>query len=407
MWLKGKTIALGISGGIAAYKSAELVRLLKKAGAEVQVILTRTGSDFITPLTLQALSGRPVISDSAHDSIANGMAHIELARRCDAILLAPATANQIAKIAHGVADDLLSTLCLARTSPLWVAPAMNVEMWNNPATQRNVRQLLADGCQLFGPASGEQACGETGPGRMVEPQDLLESIISAFTVKVLANTHVLITAGPTYEAIDPVRGITNRSSGKMGYAVALAAARAGAKVTLISGPTSLACPWGVERINVTSAAEMLEAVSPLSTTADLFFGVAAVADWRVTTPAPHKIKKNRHALHDIAFASNPDILATVAALAMSHLQGKPFCIGFAAETEHLISHARQKLRDKNIPLIVGNLAQDTLGSDTAELCIIETSGETPLPKMHKQAAAARLIELIAVRYRQFSSQASP
>jgi phosphopantothenoylcysteine decarboxylase/phosphopantothenate--cysteine ligase len=394
--LHGKTILLGVTGGIAAYKSAELVRLLKKNGANVIVVLTEAGAQFITPTTMQALSGNPVYSNTWDLRMEGGMAHIDLSRHCDAILIAPASADFIAKLAHGHADDLLSTLCLAKTCPLWVAPAMNVQMWNHPATQRNLRQIEQDGCLVFGPAAGEQACGEVGQGRMLEAAELLESVYAAFTAKVLAGKKVLITAGPTYEPIDPVRGITNRSSGKMGYAIAQAAFRAGAEVTLISGPTALAATYGVKRIDVTTAKHMLAAVLDQVADQDIFISVAAVADWTVKAPSSQKLKKSQQiSLRDIEFEENPDILATVAKMANQSTNKLPFCVGFAAETENLDQYAQKKLREKNIPMVVGNFAQNTLGSNDVEIAIFGVDNKTVVSRRSKLDAALELIRVIS------------
>ncbi len=401
MNLTGKTLLLGITGGIAAYKSAELVRLLTKAGATVHVALTEAGAQFITPTTLQALSNNPVFTNTWDHRMANGMAHIDLSRQCDAVLIAPCSADFMAKLAHGMADDLLSTLCLARDCPLWIAPAMNRQMWSNPATQRNLQTLISDGVGVFGPAAGEQACGEVGMGRMLEATELFESVCTGLSPALLAGKHVVITAGPTYEPIDPVRGITNRSSGKMGYAVAQAAARAGAHVTLISGPTALAAPYGVTRINVLTAQEMLNVTLNHLPQTDVFVGVAAVADWKVQGAADHKRKKSEGGLEGLAFELNPDILATVARYANDHMEEQqrpnPFCVGFAAETQHLETYARQKLTDKRIPLVVGNLAQHALGADEVELVLVEAAHTTTIQTTDKAHAAAQLIAHIATR----------
>ena len=336
-----KRIVLGITGGIAAYKAAELARLLVKQGITVQVVMTEAAAHFITPATMQALTGNPVLLDQWQDD--KGMAHIHSSRVADAIVIAPATAGFIAKLAHGLADDLLSTLCLARDCPLLVAPAMNKQMWANAATQRNVLRLLTDGVTLLGPASGMQACGEEGMGRMLGAAELAQDIVATFATKELAGRKILITAGPTYEAIDAVRGITNRSSGKMGYAMAQAAAELGAEVTLVSGPTALAQPNGTQKIDVTSAAEMLDAVKQHVATADIFIAVAAVADYRVTQASEQKIKKSDATL-TLELTPNPDILAYVA-----NLPKPPFCVGFAAESEKLREHATEKRKKKNIP----------------------------------------------------------
>lgn len=390
MELNAKRIVLGVTGGIAAYKAAELVRLLGKQGAEVQVAMTEGATHFVTPTTFQALSGKPVFTDQWDQRMPNAMAHIDLSRAADLILVAPASADFLARIAHGFADDLLSTMVLARTCPLLVAPAMNLQMWQNPATQRNVAQLAADGVQLLGPASGEQACGEVGAGRMLEPEEILEEVIAFFTPKVLAGRKVVITAGPTFEAIDPVRGITNLSSGRMGYALARAARQAGAQVTLVSGPVSFAAPQGVDRINVRSALEMHAAVMGAVGTADIFIGVAAVADYRVTNAAEHKLKKDTGGIPPIELVENPDILAEVAALPAA-----PFCVGFAAESRNLEDYAQAKRKKKNIPLIAGNLIQDGFGGDDNRLVLFDDAGVHPLTPAPKSVLARQLIEHIA------------
>jgi phosphopantothenoylcysteine decarboxylase/phosphopantothenate--cysteine ligase len=343
MELQGKRIVLGVTGGIAAYKAAELVRLLGKQGADVQVAMTEGATHFVTTTTFQALSGKPVFTDQWDARMANAMAHIDLSRQADLILVAPASADFMARTAQGLADDLLATMVLARNCPLLIAPAMNRQMWENPATQRNVAQLVADGVQILGPASGEQACGEVGAGRMLEPAEILDAVIAFFTPKLLAGKQVLITAGPTFEAIDPVRGITNLSSGRMGYAVARAAQQAGALVTLVSGPVGFSAPQGVDRINVRSALDMHAAVMAQVARADIFIGVAAVADYRVANRAEHKLKKDAGGIPPIELIENPDILAEVAAL-----ENAPFCVGFAAESQHLEAYAQAKRRrEKN------------------------------------------------------------
>lgn len=390
MELIGKRIVLGVTGGIAAYKAAELVRLLGKQGAEVQVAMTEGATHFVTPTTFQALSGRPVYLDQWDARMPNAMAHIDLSRQADLMLVAPASADFLARITHGMADDLLATMVLARTCPLLVAPSMNRQMWENPATQRNMAQLAADGVALLGPASGEQACGEVGAGRMLEPEDILEAVIAFFSPKVLAGRSVLITAGPTFEAIDPVRGITNLSSGRMGYAVARAARQAGAKVTLVSGPVSFAAPQGVDRIPVRSALEMHDAVMVRAAGSDIFIGVAAVADYRVTNAAEHKLKKDTGGIPPIELVENPDILAGVAAL-----PDGPFCVGFAAESQNLEAYAQAKRRKKNIPLIAGNLIQDGFGGDDNRLVLFDDKGTHPLTPAPKSVLARQLIEHIA------------
>lgn len=384
-------IILGVTGGIAAYKAAELCRLLVKGGSEVQVVMTEAAQRFVTPLTFQALSGRPVLTSLWDSASGSGMDHIHLSREADLILVAPASADFLARLAQGRADDLLATLCLARTCRLAVAPAMNREMWAQAATQRNLAQLRADGVDILGPDAGEQACGEVGPGRMLEPVEIQAAVSGLLGNGVLAGRRVLITAGPTFEAIDPVRGITNLSSGKMGYAIARAAAEAGAQVHLVSGPTCLATPAGVEREDVRSAADMHVAVMQAVPACDVFIAVAAVADYRPLASAQHKLKKDGTSLK-LELVANPDILAEVAAL-----PEPPFCVGFAAETEALAEHAEAKRRRKNIPLLVGNLAQDTLGADDAELTLFEEAGTHILPRADKLTQARRLIVHLANR----------
>jgi phosphopantothenoylcysteine decarboxylase/phosphopantothenate--cysteine ligase len=386
--LANKKIILGVTGGIAAYKAAELCRLLIKAGADVRVVMTAAAQQFVTPLTFQALSGKPVLTSLWDAAGGDGMEHIHLSRDADLLLVAPASADFLAKLVHGRADDLLSTLCLARTCKLAVAPAMNREMWAAAPTQRNLGQLRADGVHLLGPAAGEQACGETGLGRMLEPAEIVAALPGLLGGGPLAGKRVLITAGPTFEAIDPVRGLTNRSSGKMGYAVAQAASEVGAEVCLVSGPTCLAVPAGVRRIDVQSAAEMRAAVLR-ELPSDVFIAVAAVADYRVDAAAPQKIKKSDAGL-TLSLVANPDILAEVAAL-----PDAPFCVGFAAETERLAEHAEAKRRRKHLPLLVGNLAQDTLGQDTAELVLFDDQGAHPLPRADKLTQARHLIRHLA------------
>jgi phosphopantothenoylcysteine decarboxylase/phosphopantothenate--cysteine ligase len=390
MELLGKRIVLGVTGGIAAYKAAELVRLLGKQGAEVQVAMTEGATHFVTATTFQALSGKPVYLDQWDARMPNAMAHIDLSRQADLILVAPASADFLARIAHGLADDLLATMVLARDCPLLVAPAMNRQMWENPATQRNVTQLQADGVQILGPASGEQACGEVGAGRMLEPEEILEEVIAFFAPKVLAGRKVLITAGPTFEAIDPVRGITNLSSGRMGYAVARAARQAGAQVTLVSGPVAFSAPQGVDRVNVRSALDMHAEVMVRAAAADIFIGVAAVADYRVANAAGHKLKKDNGGIPPIELVENPDILAEVAAMS-----GGPFCVGFAAESRNLEEYAQTKRRKKNIPLIAGNLIQDGFGGDDNRLVLFDEAGVHPLTPAPKSVLARQLIEHIA------------
>jgi phosphopantothenoylcysteine decarboxylase/phosphopantothenate--cysteine ligase len=391
MTLTGKKILLGITGGIAAYKAAELVRLLIKDGAEVRVAMTEAATRFIGTATLQALTGQPVWTDLWDPRVKDAMGHIELSRDRELILVAPASADFMAKLANGLADDLLSTLCIARRCPLMVAPAMNVEMWQNAATQRNAETLRADGVQIVGPASGGQACGEMGMGRMTEPADILADVQFFFQPKRLAGKRVLVTAGPTEEPIDPVRVLTNTSSGKMGYAVARAAQEAGAAVTLISGPVSLPTPAGVSRVDVRTAQEMFEAVKKGAKGADVFISVAAVADYRVKNPSRQKIKKGNGAPR-LELEENPDILAWVAS------QPKPpFCVGFAAESENLAANARAKLAKKKLPLIAANIAQDTMGRDDNAITLYDAKGEHPLGRGPKLDLARRLIEQVALR----------
>lgn len=387
--IKGKRIVLGLTGGIAAYKAAELTRLLVLAGAEVQVVMTAAACRFIAPLTLQALSGKPVHADLWDASVPNNMAHIELSRGCDAIVVAPASADFLAKLAQGLCDDLLSTLCLARECPLLVAPAMNLQMWDKPATQRNVRQLAADGVTLLGPASGDQACGEVGMGRMLEAEELFEEIEAFFQPRLLAGKRVLITAGPTFEPVDTVRGITNTSSGKMGYAVARAARDAGASVTLVSGPTALAAPRGMERIGVSTAQEMYDAVMARVAKADVFIGVAAVADYRPKDAKKHKLKKGTGEM-TLELEPNPDILGTVAARKKA-----PFCVGFAAETENLDAYADAKRKRKKVPLLAANLAQHAFGADYNQLILFDDTGRHELARAPKIELARELIAHIA------------
>jgi len=402
MDLKGKKIVLGLSGGVACYKAAELCRALTKEGASVQVVMTEAATHFIGAVTMQALSGHAVYLDQWDGRIPNNMAHIDLTRGADAILVAPCSADFIFKLAHGATDDLLSTLCLARphTVPLLVAPAMNVEMWEKPATQRNVAQLVDDGVGIFGPAAGSQACGETGMGRMLEPHELLEELVASFQPKVLQGKRVLITAGPTYEAIDPVRGITNLSSGKMGYAIARAAREAGAEVTLVSGPTALDTPHGVRRIDVRSAREMLDAVMDKVGGQHVFVGVAAVADWHVENASEHKIKKDGSGAPVLQFAQNPDILASVAAT--TSLSGWPYCVGFAAESENLIEYGAVKREKKGIPLLVGNIGPQTFGQDQNSIVLFDDSGHTVLPRAGKLELARQLVSEIGKRLEQRS-----
>jgi len=390
MELQGKRIVLGVTGGIAAYKAAELVRLLGKEGVDVQVAMTGGAARFVTPTTFQALSGKPVFADQWDARMPNAMAHIDLSRQADLIVVAPASADFVARVAHGLADDLLATMVLARDCPLLLAPAMNRQMWENPATRRNVAQLAADGVHILGPASGEQACGEVGAGRMLEPAEIVEEVVAFFTPKVLAGRKVLITAGPTFEAIDPVRGITNRSSGRMGYAVARAARHAGAAVTLVSGPVGFPAPQGVDRIDVISALDMHAAVMARAAGADVFVAVAAVADYRIARAAEDKFKKDAGGLPPLELVENPDILAEVATL-----KDGPFCVGFAAESRNLEEFAQAKRRRKNIPLIAGNLVQDGFGGADNRLVLFDDQGAHPLTPAPKTVLARRLVEHIA------------
>ena len=398
--LHGKHIVLGLTGGIACYKSAEFVRLLTKAGATVQVVMTEAAASFITPVTLQALSGRPVATSQWDAREPNNMAHINLSREADAIVLAPTSADFIARLVQGRADELLSLTCLARPRercPLLVAPAMNREMWSHPATQRNVAQLVADGAWLLGPGSGDQACGEVGDGRMLEPAELLEDLIAFFQPKVLAGKRMLITAGPTFEPIDPVRGITNHSSGKMGFAIARAAREAGAEVTLVAGPVHLPSPRGVRRQNVMTAQQMFDAVVPQASQYDVFVATAAVADWRPVSSAEHKIKKEgTKTVPSFELTENPDILAAVAGLSEA-----PYCVGFAAESERLLEHARAKMLRKGIPLIVGNLGPATFGRDDNALLLIDAHTDQAMPpdgsRADKLTLARALMQNIALR----------
>lgn len=395
MDLIGKRIVLGLTGGVACYKAAELTRAMIKAGATVQVVMTEAATQFITAVTMQALSGQMVCTDQWDARIDNNMPHIDLTRHADAIVIAPCSADFMAKLAHGICNDLLSTLCLARPSmlPLLIAPAMNVEMWQNAATRRNLHTLKNDGIHLLGPDAGEQACGETGMGRMMEPQQMLEEIIATFQPKLLRGKQVLITAGPTFEPIDPVRGITNLSSGKMGYALARAAREAGAEVMLVSGPTALTTPSGVLRINVQSAQQMFDVVMSRITGQDIFIAVAAVSDWRVANVSEQKLKKSGESgMPELVFAQNPDILATVAAL-----PNKPFCVGFAAESEQLLKYGKAKRESKAIPLLIGNIGHHTFGQDENELVLFDSAGQTQLPRAHKQTLARQLIAAISER----------
>ncbi|BEI41513.1 bifunctional phosphopantothenoylcysteine decarboxylase/phosphopantothenate--cysteine ligase CoaBC [Polynucleobacter sp. HIN9] len=396
--LANKKIVLGISGGIAAYKSAELVRALIQEGAEVQVVMSESAMQFITPVTMQALSGKPVFSSQWDVRISNNMAHIELSRNADAILIAPASADLMAKLSLGLADDLLTTMCLARDCPLLIAPAMNLQMWAHPATQRSLQRLQDDGVAILGPASGDQACGEVGMGRMLEPSELCEQLVAFFQPQVLSGKRVLITAGPTFEAIDPVRGITNLSSGKMGFAIAQAAVEAGAEVHLIAGPCDLPTPLQstgrIKRTNVITGEEMHRATLA-SADCDVFFAVAAVADWTIANRAPQKIKRQEQSGLHLEFRSNPDILLDMAKLAKR--KSKPYCVGFAAETDRLGKHSKEKRIRKGIPMIVGNIGPTTFGLDTNEILVVDDKGSKNLGHASKLELARKLIAIVGTR----------
>ncbi|MDP1902410.1 MAG: bifunctional phosphopantothenoylcysteine decarboxylase/phosphopantothenate--cysteine ligase CoaBC [Rubrivivax sp.] len=396
--LQGRHIVLGLSGGVACYKAAELTRELVRAGATVQVVMTDAALQFITVATMQALSGRAVFTSQWDTREPNAMPHINLSRQADAILVAPASADFIAQLAQGRAGELLALLCLARpieTCPLLLAPAMNREMWAHPATQRNVAQVLADGAMLLGPAAGDQACGEVGDGRMLEAGELRDALVAFFQPKRLAGRSVLVTAGPTFEAIDPVRGISNHSSGKMGFAIARAAAEAGARVTLVAGPVHLPTPAGVRRIDVQSAQQMADAVLSLAPAHGFFVATAAVADWRPLQAAGQKIKKDGSGqAPTLALAENPDILAAVARLPEGQ---RPWCVGFAAESEHIVEHARAKRLRKGVPLIVANHGPSTFGQDHNALVLVDAAGETPLPRADKLTLARALVAEMARR----------
>jgi len=398
--LSQKHIVLGLSGGIACYKAAELCRLLIKSGASVQVVMTEAATQFITPVTMQALSGQEVFISQWDDRQFNNMAHINLTRAASAILIAPASADFMAKLIHGRADDLLSLLCLARpaqSTPLILAPAMNREMWSHPATQRNVSQLKEDGAVVLGVGQGDQACGEAGDGRMLEPEDIFEDLCDFFEPKVLASRRVLISAGPTYEPIDPVRGLTNLSSGKMGYALAKAAKAAGAHVTLVSGPVHLNTPRGVRRLDVQTAKDMHDLVLKEAEQADVFIACAAVADWRVKNYSDAKIKKGlqSQAPH-LEFEENPDILSAVAH--GQRAQNKAlFCVGFSAESHDLLEHASEKRIRKGVPLMVGNLGPMTFGRDDNELLLIDEHGVRTLERNSKEELARSLVRNVAQR----------
>lgn len=389
--LQGKRLVLGVTGGVAAYKTCEFARLLVKAGAQVDVVMTEAGARFVGPQTFQALTGHPVFNSMWDERFSNGMAHIDLTRGADAILVAPATANFMAKLVHGLADDLLSTLCLARDCPLLVAPAMNRQMWDAAPTQRNVAQLRADGIPVLGPASGAQACGEVGEGRMLEPTELFDALVAFFQPKLLQGKRVVLTVGPTFEPLDPVRGLTNSSSGKMGFALARACAEVGADVTAICGPVGLTTPAGVQRIDVQRALEMREAVLA-QLPADIFIGVAAVADFRPAIAVEHKIKKGAQTL-TLELVANPDILAEVAGR-----PDAPFCVGFAAESRNLAEYAEGKRQAKKLPLVVGNLVQDGLGGETNTVTLFDAAGEHPLPPGDKLEIARAIVRHIAEHF---------
>jgi phosphopantothenoylcysteine decarboxylase/phosphopantothenate--cysteine ligase len=400
MDLSGKHIVLGLTGGIACYKAAELCRALVKEGATVQVVMTEAAGQFITPVTMQALSNRPVYDSQWDAREDNNMAHINLSREADAILIAPCSADFMAKLLHGRADDLLSLMCLARPIdkvPLLIAPAMNREMWAHPATQRNLTQLQVDGSVILGVGVGDQACGETGDGRMLEPLELLQDVIAFFQPKVLAGQHVLVTAGPTFEAIDPVRGITNLSSGKMGFAIARAAQEAGATVTLVAGPVSLPTPRGVTRIDVKSASNMLQTAVECAQAASIFIATAAVADWRPAQESDQKIKKDGSGqTPQLSFVENADILATVAQSARAQ-SGALFCVGFAAESHDLLAHATAKRIRKGVPLLVGNIGPATFGKDDNALLLVDAAGASEMPRNSKLVLARQLVAEIAAR----------
>ncbi len=384
-------VVLGVTGGIAAYKAAELTRLFVRAGVVVDVVMTNSATRFVTPMTFQALSGRPVLTDLWQTGADNAMGHIAVSRGADAIVVAPATADFLAKLAHGHADDLLTTLCIARECPLLVAPAMNRQMWSNAATRRNIAQLTADGISILGPDTGELACNENGEGRMLEPEDLFAALLASRQPKVLAGKRILLTAGPTFEAIDPVRGITNSSSGKMGFALAQAAAEAGAQVTVVAGPSTVITPPGVTRIDITSAAQMADAVLKRVDGNDVFIGVAAVADYTPEVAHDRKLKKSGDAM-TVTLKPTVDILATVAARANA-----PFCVGFAAESHDVERQGEEKRKRKKLPLLIANRVQDALGSDANEVTLLDDSGAHPLPRMEKLALARRLVAEIARR----------
>ena len=393
--LVNKRVLVGITGGIAAYKSADLVRRLRDEGGDVRIVMTTAATQFITPLTMQALSGNTVHVHLLDAATENAMDHITLARWADVVVVAPAGANFMAKLAQGMADDLLSTLCLASTAPLVVVPAMNHVMWSHPATQANRLVLLDRGVHFLGPAAGDQACGESGPGRMVEPPEIVAALVGMFETDALQGKKLVITAGPTREAIDPVRFLSNRSSGKMGYALAEAATEAGAEVVLISGPVNLPCPSRVERIMVESAAEMLSAVMKSSVDADIFIAAAAVADYTVAVPEPSKIKKGEGGF-ELHLERTPDIVATVAAL-----DERPYIVGFAAETEDLKKNASAKLEAKGLDMVAANWVDrpdSGFESDNNALTVLWRGGGADLPHASKSQLARQLIQVITERY---------
>ena len=395
MGLEGKRILLGVTGGVAAFKAAYLARELQRRGATVQPVLTEAATHFVGVATFQALTGQPVFTDQWDQRIDNGMPHIELSRQADAILIAPASADFLARLANGLCDDLLATLCLARNCPLVVAPAMNLQMWMHPATRRNVARLRDDGVTVFGPGSGDQACGETGDGRMLEAEELAERMQAFFVPKRLAGRRVLLTAGPTFEPIDPVRGITNLSSGRMGFALARACRQAGAEVVVVAGPSAQPTPLDAVRIDVTTAEQMARAVGAAldASRFDVFIAVAAVADWRVVNYSDSKLKKTDDGRPPaLEFTQNPDILATVA-----RRPDAPYCVGFAAESEDLEANGAAKRERKGVPLLVGNIGHETFGRDENELLLIDARSTRRLPRASKDSLAAELVAEIAAR----------
>ncbi len=390
----GKHILLGVTGGIAAYKSADLVRRLREVGAEVRVVMTEGAKQFITPLTMQAVSGNPVHDDLFDLEAEAAMGHIELARWADLILIAPATADFMAQLNHGEARDLLTTLCLASKAPIAIAPAMNQGMWKNKATQENLQALQKKAIAIFGPGEGDQACGDVGPGRMLEPLELVERAAEIFATGRLAGKSVLITMGPTREAIDPVRYISNASSGKMGHAMAAAALEAGARVTVVSGPVNLPRLSRVKYIDVMSAEEMFAAVMANSDDNHIFIGVAAVADYRCKKPALQKIKKTANEFLTLELERNPDILASV-----SQLKQRPFVVGFAAETENLLDYAQAKLVNKQLDMLVANLVEDSIDQEENSVTVLLKDDKKEFPRMSKTKLARELVELIARMYK--------